>query len=204
MIGGRRVKGRFVAGALALGLLGAGCGAGIYDTYAYKNEYDPRKHEYVIGASDALSIQVYHQAELSTSGTVRPDGVITMPLIGDVIVAGKSPSQVREIVKQKLAQYVKADTPITVTVTGFNSYRFVVSGNVNKAGSYSQKYYVTVSEAIAMAGGLNKFAGDQIVILRQSKEGTMREIPISYKRITSGRRPDMDICIVNGDTLVVD
>jgi polysaccharide biosynthesis/export protein len=204
MIGGRRVKGLLLAGALALGSLGAGCGPGIYETYAYKNEYDPRKHEYVIGPSDSISVQVYHQSDLSGSGTVRPDGVITLPLIGDVIVAGKTPSQVREIVKQKLSQYVKADTAITVTVTGFNSYRFVVSGNVNKAGSFSQKYYVTVSEAIAMAGGLNKFAGDQIVILRQSKEGPMREIPISYKRITSGKRPDMDICLVNGDTLIVD
>lgn len=175
-----------------------------YDKWAYNLEYDPRKHEYIIGVSDVISIQVYHSPDLGGSGTIRPDGIITMPLVGDILVAGKTPSQVRELMRAKLATYVKTDAVITVTVTGFNSYRFVVSGNVNKAGSFSQKYYVTVSEAIAIAGGLNKFAGDKIVIMRTDSNRHIREIPISYKRISSGKHPNEDICVVAGDTLVVD
>lgn len=189
--------------AALLGLALWGCGPSIYETYDYGKEYDPRKHEYVIGVADQITISVYHTPDLSGQGTVRPDGVVTMPLIGDLIVAGKTPTQVRDEMKKKLATYVKDDAVINVTVSGFNSYRFTVSGNVNHSGSFTQKYYVTVSEAVAMAGGPNKFAGDQIVILRQDKSGKMREIPVSYKGISSGRHPEQDIAVVSGDTVQV-
>lgn len=179
------------------------CGPGIYETYAYGKEYDPRKHEYVIGVTDVISIQVYKSPDLSLNGaTVRPDGVVTIPLVGDVVVAGKTPSQVREDLKKRFSEFVK-DSNVNVTVAGFNSYRFIVSGQVNKSGSFSQKYYVTVSEAVAMAGGPNKFAGDQVVIYRADKEGHIREIPVSFKLIMGGKRPDMDIAIVPGDSVVV-
>jgi polysaccharide biosynthesis/export protein len=180
-----------------------GCGPSIYETYAYGKEYDPRKHEYVIGVTDVVSIQVYKSPDLSLAGaTVRPDGVVTIPLVGDVVVAGKTPSQVREELKKRFSEFVK-DATVNVTVAGFNSYRFIVSGQVNKSGSFSQKYYVTVSEAVAMAGGPNKFAGDQIVIYRADKDGHIREIPVSFKTIMSGKRPEMDIAIVPGDSVVV-
>ncbi|MEP7125367.1 MAG: polysaccharide biosynthesis/export family protein [Byssovorax sp.] len=179
------------------------CGPSIYETYAYGKEYDPRKHEYVIGVTDIISIQVYKSADLSLGGAiVRPDGVVTIPLVGDVVVAGKTPSQVREDLKKRFSEFVKEAT-VNVTVSGFNSYRFIVSGQVNKSGSFSQKYYVSVSEAVAMAGGPNKFAGDQIVIYRADKDGHIREIPVSFKMIMSGKRPDMDVAIVAGDSVVV-
>lgn len=170
----------------------------------YGKEYDPRKHEYIVGVSDVVTITVYRMADLSASGTVRPDGVLTMPLIGDVQVAGKTPSQIRAEMKEKLSGYVKADTVINVNVTGFNSYRFVVTGNVGHPGALSEKRYVTISEAIAMAGGLNKFAGDLIIIQRMDQNRKVREIPISYKALLSGKRPDMDICIVSGDSIQVE
>jgi polysaccharide biosynthesis/export protein len=185
--------------ALAL----SGCGPSIYATYDYSKEYDPRRHEYVIGVSDQLSISVYRAPDLSAQVTVRPDGVITMPLVGDLIAAGKTPSQVRDEMKVKLATYLKEDAVINVTVSGINSYRFVVSGNVNHSGTFFQKFYVTASEAVAMAGGPNKFAGDQIVILRLDPKGKVREIPLSYKAITSGKHPQQDIAIVAGDSVVV-
>jgi polysaccharide export outer membrane protein len=180
-----------------------GCGPSIYDTYAYGKEYDPRKHEYVIGVTDLISIQVYKSPDISLlAGMVRPDGVVTIPLVGDVIVAGKTPSVVREELKKRFSEYVK-DATVNITVAGFNSYRFLVSGFVNKPGSYSQKFFVTVSEALAMAGGPNKFAGDQVVIYRADKDGRIREIPISYKMIMAGKRPEMDVAIVAGDSVVV-
>jgi polysaccharide export outer membrane protein len=183
---------------------GAGCGPSIYETYQYGKEWDPRKHEYIIGVSDAVSISVYHTAELSGAGMVRPDGVITMPLIGDLSVAGKTPTDVREEMKKRLSAYVKSDTVITVTVTAFNSYRFIVSGNVNHASAFTQKWYVTVSEAMAMAGGPSKFAGDEIVVIRLDPSGHARKIPVSYKALISGKHPEQDICVVAGDTIVMD
>ncbi len=199
--GGSSVK---KVGALLLALLGLlGCGPAIYETYDYSKEYDPRKHEYVIGVADALTISVYKMPDLSGGGTVRPDGVLTIPLIGDLVVAGKAPSQVREEIKKKLSNFIKEEPTVNVTVTGFNSYRFIVAGNVNHTGSFTQKFFVTVSEAVAMAGGVNKFAGDQIVLLRTDDKGKLREIPISYKLITSGRHPEMDLAVVAGDTILV-
>lgn len=192
-----------VGSAALIALALWGCGPSIYETYNYSKEYDPRKHEIVIGVSDQLSIGVYHAPELSAQVTVRPDGVVTMPLVGDLIVGGKTPSQVRDEMKQKLAAYLKEDAVINVTVTGFNSYRFIVSGNVNHSGSFTQKFFITVSEAVAMAGGPNKFASDQIVILRFDPSGKIREIPVSFKALTSGRHPEQDIAIVSGDTVVV-
>jgi polysaccharide biosynthesis/export protein len=182
----------------------AGCRSSVYRTYDYKKEFDPRQHEYIIGVGDALAISVYRNPEMSGNALVRPDGIITLPLIGDLAVAGKTPSQVRDEMRKKVAAYVKDDTAvITVAVTGANSYRFVVAGNVGHAGSFTQRYYVTVSEAIAMAGGPNRFAGDEIVILRPDPSGRVREIPVNYADITSGRYPEQDIAIVSGDTVFV-
>ncbi len=183
---------------------GLGCGPSIYQTYDYTKEWDPRKHEYIIGVSDLVKINVYHTTELSGEGTVRPDGVITMPLIGDLPVAGKTPTQVREEMRKRLTEYVKADTKIAVTVAGFNSYRFIVSGNVNHPGALAQKWYVTVSEALAMAGGPSKFAGDEIVVIRLDANGKVHKIPVSYKALNEGTHPEQDICVVAGDTIVVD
>jgi polysaccharide export outer membrane protein len=180
------------------------CGPSIYDTFEYGKEWDPRKHEYIVGVADSVRINVYHSPELSGEGTVRPDGVITMPLIGDLPVAGKTPTQVREEMKKRLAAYVKADTAVTVTVSGFSSYRFIVTGNVNHAGAMAQKWYVTVSEAMAMAGGPSKFAGDEIVIIRLDSGGHVRKIPVSYRALISGKHPEQDICVVAGDTIVMD
>lgn len=204
---GARPRTLVFAAALALSALlsvATGCGPSIYESYEYGKEWDPRKHEYIIGVTDNVKITVYHTGDLSGEGTVRPDGVITMPLIGDLPVAGKTPSQVREEMKKRLSTYLKADATITVTVSGFNSYRFIVSGQVNHAGSLQQKYYVTVSEAIAIAGGPNKFAGDTVTVIRLDSSGKIRKIPVSYKALLSGKRPDMDICVVAGDTIVVD
>jgi polysaccharide export outer membrane protein len=201
---GARPRTIALAAALTLSALSSGCGPGIYQTYEYGKEWDPRKHEYIIGVTDNVKITVYKTPELSGEGTIRPDGVITMPLIGDLPVAGKTPTQVRDEMKKRLSAYLKADTTITVTVSGFNSYRFIVSGQVSHPGALNQKYYVTVSEAIAMAGGPSKFAGDEVTIIRLDTAGKVRKIPISYKALLSGKRPDMDICIVAGDTIVME
>jgi polysaccharide export outer membrane protein len=182
----------------------AGCGGANYDTYAYGMEYDPRKHEYVIGPSDVLQISVFHTTDIGGGGTVRPDGILTLPLIGDIRVAGKTPSQVKEEVKRRFGEYVKADLSVNVVVTGFNSYRFVVTGQVGHPGTQSPKYFVTASEAMAMAGGPSKFAGDGITIYRMDPQGKVRQIPLSYKRLMGGKYPQMDIAIVSGDTLVME
>lgn len=177
----------------------------VYDPVNYPKELDPRKHEYVIGVGDALQINVWRMADLSSGALVRPDGIITLPLIGDVYVAGSTPSQVRAAVQKRMAEYVKDETAVvTVAVTAVNSYRFVVSGNVSRAGIFQLPYYVSVSEAIAHAGGPNQFAStDQILLIRMDSPGKYRHIPINYDAIVSREHPEQDLVLKSGDTIYV-
>lgn len=194
------------AAGLALAALSPACGPTyVYDPANYAKEYDPRKHEYVIGVGDQLRVNVWRMPDLSSDVLVRADGVITMPLIGDVRVAGSTPTQVREELKRRLSEFVKDETAvITVAVTSINSYRFVVSGNVARAGIYSANHFVSVSEAIAMAGGPNQFAStEQILLIRMDSPGKFRQIPINYDDIASRTRPEQDLVLKAGDTVFV-
>jgi polysaccharide export outer membrane protein len=186
----------FLAGGVA------GCGTTAYD---YSREPDPRKGEFVIGASDVLHITVWKNAELTGDARVRPDGTITMPLIGDIVAAGRTPSALKQEITRKLGAFIKTEesSTVSVAVSDVNSYRFTVSGNVEHAGVLLSKYYVTASEAIAMAGGLNKFASPHsLVIIRNDTKG-FRRIPLDYERVASGQHPNEDVVMLTGDTLFV-
>ncbi|HEY4121628.1 MAG TPA: polysaccharide biosynthesis/export family protein [Byssovorax sp.] len=193
-----------VAASLAtLALSVVACKSAVYAQYDYKKEFDPRTHEYQVGVGDALTINVFHQTEMSAGVVVRQDGVVTLPLVGDVVVAGKTPSQIRDDMQKRVAKYVKDEGAIvTVAVASSNSYRFVVAGNVGHPGSFAQHYYVTVSEALAMAGGPSRFAGDEVLIYRVAPSG-LRTIPVSYSDVTSGHHPEQDLALVSGDTIFV-
>jgi polysaccharide export outer membrane protein len=173
--------------------------------YDYSREPDPRKKEYVIGVTDKIHVNVWKNSELSTEGTVRPDGTITMPLIGDVHAAGRTASQLTDEIARRLKSFVKEEsTPVSVAITDVNSYRFTVSGNVEKPSIVQLKYYATVAEAIAQAGGLNKFASPhKIVILRQQPNGGIRKVPIDFDRISRGDHPEENIVVLANDTIFV-
>src|SRR5688572_32798815 len=90
------------------GLLAVACGPSLPD-YDYAKEPNPRSNEYVIGTSDDLMITVWKNQQLTTAATVRPDGTITMPLVGDIVAAGKSPSQLRQEIQRRLTEYIKLE-----------------------------------------------------------------------------------------------
>jgi len=173
--------------------------------YNYTAEPDPRKQEYVLGPSDVLKITVWKNPEMSGDAIVRPDGTISLPLVGDLRAAGRTPGQVRAEIGQRLATFIKDESAVvTVSVTAINSYRFVVSGNVEKGGAFAVNHYVTVSEAMAMAGGPNRFANpDEAVIIRLDPTKGTRRIPIDYPSILNGAHPEQDLPILSGDTLYV-
>lgn len=196
------------ANLLAVSLLlssfaATGCASTI--KYDYSKEFDPRTAEYVIGPADGLAINVWQNGDLSTGAIVRPDGTITMPLVGDLKVAGKTPTQVRDEVKVALTQFIKAEAAVvTVAITQVNSYRFTVTGNVGSPGSFQSQYYVSVAEAIAMAGGPSRFADtDGIEIIRTGRDGKLRRIPVSFDDIETRRRPEANLILVAGDTVHV-
>jgi polysaccharide export outer membrane protein len=181
------------------------CGASAASGYRhYGREYDPRRQPYVIGVGDALHVGVWQEKDLSADVNVRPDGTVTLPLVGEVRAAGRTTAQLRDDVRQRLLQYVKTAI-VTVAVTTVASYRFTVAGNVAQTGIFNPAYYVTVSEAIAMAGGPNEYAdADSVVIIRADPGGgKLRRIPVDYEAILEGDRPDQNIVILAGDTVFV-
>jgi polysaccharide export outer membrane protein len=172
--------------------------------YDYSKEPDPRNMEYVIGVADGLQINVWKQEDLSTSAVVRPDGTITMPLIGDIKAAGRTTTELRAEISQRMSKYIRDESAVvTVAITAVNSYSFTVAGNVQNPGVFSAHKYMTVAEAVANAGGPNKFASAAgLVLIRQDHQtGKYRRIPINYDDIRSNKKPEANLVLMPGDTV---
>jgi len=182
--------------------LAGGC-ATTHPPYDYASEPDPRKGDFVLGPSDVLRITVWRNPELSTDTVVRPDGTVSLPLVGDLQAAGRTSIQLKEEIVKRLRAYLKDESAIvTVAVTAINSYRFVVSGNVEHQGVFASNHFVTVTEAIALAGGPNKFADAAgTVIIRVGANGAVRRIPVDYPGVLSGTKPAENIPLLAGDTI---
>ncbi len=175
--------------------------------YPYASEIDPRNSEWILGIGDQISVNVWENPGLTTDATIRPDGNITMPLIGDLRAVGETPTQLKAMIKAKLADFIKlgSGSEITVAVRGANSYRFTVSGEVTRPGMVQLGYFVTIVEAIAMAGGFTRFADKDAMVLirRDSKTGKNRSIPIVYRYLADGSHPEMNLVLLAGDSLFV-
>ncbi|HET9625731.1 MAG TPA: polysaccharide biosynthesis/export family protein [Kofleriaceae bacterium] len=189
--------------ALAALVVIAGC-AGSIPNYDYAKEPDPRGTELTLGVGDVIAINVWENANLNTEATIRPDGTITMPLIGDVKAGGETPTSLKEHLQGQLQNFVRSPA-ITVSVRSWKSYRFTIQGEVSRPGVITSDQYVTVGDAIAMAGGLSRFAKrDEIILMRRdAKTGKIRQIPLNYELLASGKRPDMNIYMLAGDTIWV-
>jgi polysaccharide biosynthesis/export protein len=189
----------------SLCLVLAACATTPRTAYDYSKEPDPRHREYVIGVADVLSVTVWKSPELSRDVTVRPDGTITLPLIGDLPADGRTPTQIRDAVTTQLAKYVRQEgAVVTVAVTGVNSYSFTVSGSVEHPGVYTSKKYVTVLEAVQLAGGPTRFASaSQTRLMRRDQEGAFRAIPIDYPAVLEGKQPEANLALMRGDQLHV-
>jgi polysaccharide export outer membrane protein len=188
--------------AFALGM--CACATVTHD-YDYSKEPDPRRSEYVIGVSDRLSITVWKYPDLSRDVTVRPDGTITMPLIGDLVADGRTPTQLKAEIAKHLAEYVRDEGAVlTVSVTGVNSYSFTVTGNVTTPGVFTSQKYVTVLEAVQLAGGPSRFASPrEMQLLRRDRDGKPRIIPIDYLAVLEGKQPEANLALIAGDQILM-
>ena len=190
--------------SLTLSALAATACAGT-PTYDFRREPDPRGREYVLGVGDTIRIAVWKNPELSTEVTLRPDGNVTMALVGDVVAAGKTPTELKAAVQKKLGEFVHDESAaVTIAVVAVHSYVFTVNGNVEHPGMFTAVPYVTVNDAVSLAGGPNRFASSTLWLLRKDAQGGLRRIPIDYDAVASGRKPDANLVVLPGDALHVD
>ncbi len=191
--------------ALAASLAGGCSPKSPSSSFNYAAETDPRGQEFVIGVSDALAIRVWKNPELSTDTRVRPDGTITMPLIGDIQAVGLTPQQLKATVSKRLAQFVRDEgAVVTIAVTEVNSYKVTVSGNVAQPGVFPSRAYLTVVEAVALAGGPTRFAApNKTVLMRRQPDGSIKRIPIDYESLAEGKSLEQNLVLRTGDTLFI-
>jgi polysaccharide export outer membrane protein len=158
--------------------------------------------DYIIGAEDTVEVQVWKNPDLSKVVTVRPDGKISLPLIGDVPAAGHTAAQLAEAVTEKLQVYYREPAQVTVIIAQINSYAIYLLGEVNTQGKQVVKSGTTFLQAISLAGGFSQFASlNKITLRRRSPEGKESVVSIRYKDVLAGRQANL--ILKPGDTIIV-
>ena len=155
-------------------------------------------NSYVIGVQDVLSIRVWREQDFSGTYIVRPDGKITLPLIGDVQSAGLTPSRLSEQLKVALADYIN-HPDVTVTLQQVNSKKYFITGEVMRAGEFSLVVPTRIFDALSNAGGFREFANKKKIIIMRGTE----RLKFNYQDILKGKNLEQNVMIENGDTIVV-
>jgi len=163
----------------------------------------PHDDSFVIGNDDVLAINVWKESDISRSIQVRSDGKISLPLVGEIQAAGRTPLELEKEITAKLRTYI-TNPVVTIMVDQINSEKFNVLGQVVKPGSYSLTLAPTVVDAIAIAGGPRDFAKQKnIYILRRNISGGEFRIAFNYKDFIKGKTSQQNVQLRPHDIVVV-
>jgi len=160
----------------------------------------PSTKVYIIGAEDVLRVGIWNNPNMSGDFTVRPDGAISLPLLGDVTVADKTPQEVEADITRKLVdgQLIR-DPHVTVGLAAVHSKKYYIQGEVNKPGSYDLVVPTTVMEGLVNAGGFRDFANTRkIRVLRGNQE-----FKFNYNQVSHGKNREQNIYLEPGDQIIV-
>lgn len=158
---------------------------------------------YRIGAGDVLTVSVWHEPDLSRSIPVRPDGQISLPLVGDITAAGKTAVELQGELRIALAKFVK-DPEVNVIVSDIRSQKINVIGEVTHPGTFVLSQSMGVLDAVAQAGGLRDFAKKKdIYVLRVMPDGKRVRIKYSYQAVLKGGKNAQEVILQSHDTVVV-
>ena len=180
-------------------------------TGCFETRISPKEYEsptgFLLGPEDVLEITVWGNKDLTRTTPIRPDGLISMPIIGDVRAAGLTADALAQRIAERL-RAVAMNPTVSVAVTELNSYSVYVLGEVAKPGKYQFKSYVTVLQAISTAGGFTDYAKrNKLQVMRSMENGDNKRqevhIPIRYDDLISGRGEPGNIVLHAGDTVVV-
>ena len=154
---------------------------------------------YRIGPEDQLQITVWKNAELTRQVLVRPDGKISLPLVNDVQAAGLTPHELREELTRKLAEYIP-NPEVSIIVSAINSFKVTVIGEVSRPGRFDLRGWVTVLDALALAGGFTPYASRSRIVILQSDGKTMKRIPFNYNKVAGEQE---NFYLRNNDIILV-
>jgi polysaccharide biosynthesis/export protein len=158
---------------------------------------------YKIGSGDILEIVTWKEPDFSRDQVlVRIDGMISFPLLGDVLAAGRTPLEIREDIESGLKDYV-GNPIVTVTVKNPESQKFYILGEVHKTGEYRLVKGLTVLQAFAIAGGFTDWASKKEIILLRNENGKDKVYSVNYKKIVNDKDFSQNIRIKTDDTIIV-
>jgi polysaccharide export outer membrane protein len=159
--------------------------------------------DYVIGEGDILVVNVWKEKEISQELPVRPDGKISLPLLGEMEASKLTPVQLQQVIAEKLKTYLK-NPQVAVIVKEPRSHQYNVMGQVVRPGAFPLLENVTVLDALAVAGGFKDFAKKtKIYVLRPAPDGVRVRIRFNFKQVIIGRNVEQNIVLKSGDTVVV-
>lgn len=201
MSGSIRFVCALVCSALITGPLGC---AGTANTYPV--QYAPPM-EFLLGAEDVLLVTVWRNQDLSKEIVVRPDGGITMPLIGDIRAAGMTAEGLAKRISERLTEFM-SNPIVSVQVKEINSYNVFVLGEVTKPGKYPLKSFATVLQGVSLAGGFTSYAsrnGMKVIRKVAGPDGKTQqvEIPVRYNDVIAGKGDPGNFYLNSGDVIVV-
>jgi polysaccharide export outer membrane protein len=181
----------------------AGC---VEEQVNYKVDMVP-PGEFLLGPEDVLIVTVWKNTDLSREVVIRPDGMISMPLIGDVSAANLTANNLAKRISDRLTEYM-ASPIVSVQLKEVNSYFIYVMGEVTKPGKYPLKSYANVMQGISLAGGFTPFAKkNKMKVLRVTVNGSSEknqiEIPVQYDNILKGNATVGNFYLRSGDVIVV-
>ena len=158
--------------------------------------------EYRIGPEDALQIVVWKNDAMSRTVPVRPDGMISLPLLNDVKAAGLTPMELRDLLVKKLTEYMPAPE-VSVILTDVRSFKVSVIGEVVRPARYDLKSWTTVLDVLALAGGFNQFATRTRIIILRPNGKAMTRIPFNYNKVIAAGGEHENVYLQNGDIILV-
>lgn len=192
----------FIGGCLA-GFLCASCTPMDMPPSAPVPAHRMNAQEYLIGPEDVVEVMVWKNADLSRTTSVRPDGKISLPLIGDIQAAGLTAEQLRGSIAESLQSYYKEPPQISVILQQINSYAIYVLGEVRSPGKYVVKTDTTFLQAVTLAGGFTEFASKNRIVIRRREGERLQEssMGIKYAEVIAGRQ--RNILLRPGDTIII-
>lgn len=178
---------------------GRGASQNVHNSQPTAPSGDP---SYIIGPADVLTVDVWKERELTRSVTVRSDGKISLPLLGDVQAAGETPDQLAKSLTFALGKYVTRPQ-VTVIVSAMNSHRVYVLGQVAHPGVLLLLGNLTVLQALATVGGPGEFAKLKDIYILRKEQGRQQRFRFNYKAVIRGKDTGQNIVLKPGDTIVV-